>query len=444
MSHSRRPQTLGTVLFVVITAVLVLAPGTWAQSKYKTLKTFTQRGPGQMNGYSPSDSLIVDQAGNLYGTTVYGGTNNCSPGIPGCGVVFKLTPNAGGTWTESVLYRFAGGNDGANPYAGLIFDAAGNLYGTTWSGGANSANGFGGTVFKLTPKGDGTWSESVLYSFCSLTNCADGALPYGGVILDQKGNLYGTTVIGGSSSLVCNGGNKNCGVVFKLTPNAGGGWTESVLYNFTGGNDGGSPFGSLIFDQSGNLYGTAEESSAGSCRFGCGVVFQLTPQVGGNWTESVLHGFTGGSDGGVPVGELIFDAKGNLYGATTSGGHIGRFCSVGCGLAFELTPNGGSWTETVLHQFRGIDGGFPAAGLTFDAAGNLWGTTEVDGPRIEGVVFKLTPNSSGGWRETVVHAFQNHPGGSPRAGIVFDGAGNLYGTTYGDSTTFGSVFEIAP
>jgi uncharacterized repeat protein (TIGR03803 family) len=281
-----------------------------------------------------------------------------------------------------VLYRFAGGNDGANPYAGLILDAAGNLYGTTSSGGAN---GFGGTVFKLTPNKDGTWSESVLYSFCSFTNCTDGGFPYAGVILDHAGNLYGTTVYGGNSANNCNGGNLNCGVVYKLTPKSGGGWTESVLYNFTGGSDGGAPPGGLIFDQSGNLYGTAQESNAGSCSFGCGV-------------------------------------------------------------AFELTPNGGSWTESVLHQFRGRDGGFPAAGLTFDAAGNLYGTTEVDGPgTTNGVVFKLTPNSSGGWRETVVHAFQNRPGSSPRAAVVFDAAGNLYGTTYGDGTaTFGSVFEIMP
>ena len=440
MKEYRSLGRLGAAFLFITVLSLLLAPVAVAQNQFKTLTRFTQRRAGRMNGYAPSDSLIVDQAGNLYGTTVYGGTNNCSR--TGCGVVFKLAPNSGGSWTESVLYRFAGGNDGANPYAGLILDAAGNLYGTTSSGGAN---GFGGTVFKLTPNKDGTWSESVLYSFCSFTNCTDGGFPYAGVILDHAGNLYGTTVYGGNSANNCNGGNLNCGVVYKLTPKSGGGWTESVLYNFTGGSDGGAPPGGLIFDQSGNLYGTAQESNAGSCRFGCGVVFQLTPQSNGSWTESVLHSFTGGGDGGIPAGGLIFDAKGNLYGATVLGGHIGR-CSVGCGVAFELTPNGGSWTESVLHQFRGRDGGFPAAGLTFDAAGNLYGTTEVDGPgTTNGVVFKLTPNSSGGWRETVVHAFQNRPGSSPRAGVVFDAAGNLYGTTYGDGTaTFGSVFEIMP
>jgi uncharacterized repeat protein (TIGR03803 family) len=439
MKEYRSLGRLGATFLFITLLSLLLAPVAVAQNQFKTLKRFTQRGAGRMNGYAPSDSLIVDQAGNLYGTTVYGGSNNCSR--TGCGVVFELTPNASGGWTEKVLYRFAGGNDGANPYAGLIFDAAGNLYGTTSSGGANGP----GTVFQLVPNADGSWSESVLYSFCSFTNCTDGGLPAAGVIMDRAGNFYGTTVFGGNSANNCNGGNLNCGVVYKLTPKSGGGWTESVIYNFTGGSDGGQPYAGLIFDQSGNLYGTTEEGGGVACRFGCGVVFQLTPQSNGSWTESVLHSFTGGSDGGAPAG-LIFDAKGNLYGATGFGGHIGRNCSVGCGLAFELTPNGGSWTETVLHQFRVRDGGFPAAGLTFDAAGNLYGTTEADGPGTDdGVVFKLTPNSSGGWRETVVHTFQNRAGSSPRASVVFDGAGNLYGTTYGDGTaTFGSVFEITP
>src|SRR5207245_1560042 len=153
----------------------------------------------------------------------------------------------------------------------------------------------GGTVFKLTANPDGSWSESVLYAFCSITNCIDGGLPYAGVVFDQAGNLYGTTLIGGNSSNNCNGGNLNCGVVFKLTAGAAGSWTESVLYNFTGGSDGGAPYAGLIFDQAGNLYGTTQGGGTTSCRFGCGVVFQLTPNGRGSWTESVLHGFTGGS-----------------------------------------------------------------------------------------------------------------------------------------------------
>jgi hypothetical protein len=178
------------LLFIAIT--LLLPSGAVAQSKFKVVKAFT-RGIAATNGYFPSDSLIVDRSGNLYGTTEHGGKTDHGCGI-GCGVVFELTPNGGGGWTEKVLYRFAGGNDGSNPIAGLIFDGAGNLYGTTTGGGTG---GFEGTVFKLTPKKDGTWSESVLYSFCSFTNCTDGGLPNAGVILDHVGNLYGTTVFGG-------------------------------------------------------------------------------------------------------------------------------------------------------------------------------------------------------------------------------------------------------
>jgi uncharacterized repeat protein (TIGR03803 family) len=427
----------GAFLFMTL-LTLLLASGAVAQSKFTVVKTF-RRSAG-MNGYLPMDSLIVDQAGNLYGTTVFGGNTDSGCHI-GCGVVFELTPNGGGGWTEKVLYSFAGGNDGANPTAGLIFDAAGNLYGTTMGGGGTGA---GGTVFKLTPNKDGSWNESVLYSFCSFTNCTDGGSPNAGVILDHTGNLYGTTLFGGNSSPNCNGGNLNCGVVYKLTPKSGGGWTETVLYNFQGGSDGGFPYGGVIFDQSGNLYGSTSEGGGTSCSYGCGLIFKLTLQSNGSWTESVLHSFTGGSDGGVPNGGLVFGANGNLYGTTYIGGFLGkRFCPMGCGAVFELTPNGGTWTETVLHQFRGKDGNFPLAGLAFDAAGNLYGTT-LFGGKDYGTVFKLTPNSSG-WTETVLHDFENHPGAYPRASVVFDAAGNLYGTTYGDgSKTFGSVFEITP
>ena len=203
-----------------------------------------------------------------------------------------------------------------------------------------------------------------------------------------------------------------------------------MIYNFPGGSDGGTPYAGLIFDQSGNLYGTTQEGGGVACRFGCGVVFQLTPQSNGSWTESVLHSFTGGSDGGDPLAGLIFNAKGNLYGTTAYGGHTGKFCN--CGVVFELTPNGGNWNETVLNKFKGRgQGALPAAGVTFDAAGNLYGTTVVAGAYNSGVVFELTPNSSG-WTESVLHAFENHPGGHPQAGVVFDAAGNLYGTTSGD------------
>lgn len=343
-----------------------------------------------------------------------------------------------------MLYAFSAGNDGANPYAGLIFDAEGNLYGTTFNGGG--ANN-GGTVFKLSPNGDGTWGESVLYSFCALAKCSDGAQPSAGVIFDAAGNLYGTTAIGGNSADKCNDNNASYGVVYELTPHTGGSWSESVLYNFTGGSDGGMPFASLIFDPAGNLYGTAMYGGGGSCltgvQPGCGVVFELTPNGGGSWTERVLYGFPEGRDGAYPGSPLIFDSKGNLYGTTDYGGYF-RKNRFGWGVVFELTPNSnGSWTETVLHKFAGTQGINPN-GLIFDAAGNLWGTSENGGYEF-GTVFKLTRNAIGGWTETVVEAFRDHQQANPRAGLISDGVGDLYGTTYGDGTkTFGSVFEITP
>jgi uncharacterized repeat protein (TIGR03803 family) len=335
----------------------------------------------------------------------------------------------------------------------VIFDGAGNLYGTTLGGGSNSSSAciYGcGTAFRLIPGSGGSWTESVLYSFCSLSRCVDGSAPQSGVIFDQTGNLYGTTVIGGSSSAsACN--NLGCGTVFKLTPNADGRWTESVLHSFfslTDCADGKSTFASVIFDGAGNLYGTASEGgNLSQCdEHGCGVFFELTPNADGTWKEEILHRFAGGRDGAVPEDSLLFDGSGNLYGTAHLGGNL-----TNCGVVFELTPDShGSWEEKVLYSFAGGDGRGPFASLAFDKAGNLYGTTLLGADRLCGssgcgVVFELTPNSNGGWTETVLHRFLDHPGAAPYAGVIFDAAGNVYGTTSGDhSTTFGSVFEITP
>ena len=423
---------VSAALLVVILVTLMSAPGAWAQSTYKTLYRFT----GGAAGWAPN-ALIFDQAGSLYGMTSVGGligdchlTNNGS-----CGVVFKLTPNPNGSWTESVLHSFTGGADGGAPFAGLIFDQAGNLYGTTNQGG----NGYG-VVFELTQNPDGSWTENVLHTFCSLTNCDDGRYAEAGLIFDTAGNLYGTTVQGGGSSY-CSGG---CGVVFKLTSNPDGSWTESVLHSLMGGNDGVSlATGSLIFDTTGNLYGTTTWGGGSTaCGFGgCGTVFRLTPNPDGSWTESLLHSFRGGKDGSNPWAGLIFDGTGDLYGTTTTGG------AYSAGMVFELIPNpDGSWKEKLLHLFTGgKDGGAPYGGLIFDQAGNLYGMTEAGGAGGYGVVFKLTPNSNGGWNQRLLWTFADHPGAYPAAGLIFDAAGNLYGTTQGDgTTTFGSVFEITP
>jgi uncharacterized repeat protein (TIGR03803 family) len=367
--------------------------------------------------------LIFDANRNLYGTTAFGGTS-------GDGTVFKLKPNSDGSWTESVLYSFSGGTDGIWPYASLTFDVHGNLYGTTTGGGSGRCGGGCGTVFKLKPNSDGSWTEKVLYSF---HRGADGAGPGASLIFDAAGNLYGTTAGGGSRK--CYGG---CGTVFRLKPNSDGSWTEKVLYKFTGGPWAAPLDASLIFDAAGNLYGATPAGEYG----GAGTVFKLTPNSDGSWTESVLYSFTGGADGWNPTAGLIFDAAGNLYGTTTDGG------AYHYGTVFELMPNSdGSWRENVLHHFKNHPAAGPWAGVTFDAAGNLYGTTYKGGPVDGGVVFKLTPHSGGSWRYSVLHTFLGKAAANPYAGVVLDNAGNLFGTTRqcgSDQECQGVVFEITP
>ena len=271
------------------------------------------------NGGYPEAGLISDSQGNLYGTTNRGGASNA-------GTVFELTPPAiaGGAWTETVLHAFTGGSDGGNPEAGLIADSQGNLYGTTYQGGASGY----GTVFELTPPAiaGGAWTETVLHAFAA---GSDGAFPAAGLIADSKGNLYGTTIGGGGS-------NAGAGTVFELMPPAiaGGAWTETVRHAFTAGGDGGYPAAGLIADSKGNLYGTT--TGGGGSGYGPGTVFELTPPANNFevWREAVLYAFTGGSDGGNPAGALIVDSNGNLYGTTYIGGASGH------GTVFELTGTG--------------------------------------------------------------------------------------------------------
>ncbi len=362
-------------------------------------------------GYTPYANLISDAVGNLYGTTSDGGTHNG-------GTVYELTPNGSGGWTEKTLFNFDNGIDGAQPYGGLIFDAAGNLYGTTYGGGLHGQ----GIVFELMPNGSGGWLEKVLRNF---GNGYNGTRPYASLIFDAAGNLYGTTLSGGIY-----GG----GTVFELTPNGSGGWTEKTLHYFGGSAQ---PYGGLIFDAAGNLYGT----TSGDGAYRLGTVYELTPNGSGGWTETVLHSFGSGADGAGPWAGLIFDRVGNLYGTTSGGGtHRG-------GTVYELTPHGsGGWTEKMLFNFdNGIDGSQPLASLIFDAAGNLYGTTYGGGLHGQGIVFELMPNGSG-WAEKVLRNFGNgYNGTQPYASLIFDAAGNLYGTTNrGGSYDLGTVFELTP
>lgn len=407
MKRNKFLRAAGAALAVVVVVSALTSSG-WSQITRKTLYEFK----GGVDG-RPQAGVIFDQAGNLYGTTTWGGTDEC-------GSVYELTPSSEGSWTKTVLLNFTCAN-GDFPAANLTFDQAGNLYGTTIVGGANG----GGTVFELEPNGNGTWTYAALYSF---TGGQDGYEPFfTTLIFDQAGNLYGTTY---------GGGNSHDGVVFEMTPNSNGSWAETVLHTFSG-EDGSESRSGLVFDNAGNLYGTTQ--SGGSS--GQGTVFELARNPDGSWTESVLHSFTGGKDGAQPYGGLIFDPAGNLYGTTFQGG------AHGWGTVYELIPNAnGTWNVKVLHEFTGgKDGGYPQDSLVFDSAGNLYGTTSAGGAGGCGVVFKLSSNSSGAWRETLMQTFMDHPGDGPIANLTFDASGNIYGTTEGDGTkTFGSVFEIIP
>ena len=492
-------------------------------------------------GARPYAGLVADGAGNLYGTSFVGGVYQC-------GVVFELSRGTNGTWRQSVLYSFLGSYespaDSCEPFAGLTIDAAGNLYGTTLAGGTAG----GGTVYSLTPNGNGKWGEHVLYNF-PINSSSDGSQPYGGVTIDASGNIFGTTSQGGP-----NGG----GTVFELSP-SGSSWTETVLYGFPGGTQPESPFNGVVEDAQGNLYGTTAPSSAqrggsiwelspsatgwnfqtlyvfagngtgdgqyptglvldssgnlygttteggksgfgmvfelekssgtwrkrilydfllnnggvqpasppifdgkgnlyGTVEFvgtnrtgpdGGGAVYQLTHNSQGGWTEATLYTFQGGSDGSNPWGGLVQDANGNLYGTTTSGG------TAQIGTVFEMTQSGGAWTETSLYTFPVTDGGISHSGLVADTAGNLYGTTTAGGLTVYpcdlsgwggcGTVFKLSPTSAGGWQESTIYYFTGQADGmNPLGNLSFDAAGNLYGTTSEGGFGAGSVFKLSP
>ena len=331
---------------------------------------------------------------------------------------------------ETVLHMFRGDSDGLAPYGRLISDAAGNLYGTTALGGTSGA----GTVFELTAPAP--WTESILYNF---TGANDGSQPYGGLISDSAGNFYGTTFQGGTF---------NGGTVYELMPPSGKGgtWTETVLYSFAGGADGAGPQSDLNFDQAGNLYGTTTGGGAP----GNGIVFELTPPAaqGGTWTESILHSFVV-SEGTSPRAAVIFDKKGALYGTLANDGQFGA------GAVFRLWPpnaKGDPWVEETLYTFGGGDDGYGPLSRLILYGGDLYGTTVLGGGGADsGTVFQLTPPISqhGPWTETVLHSFncksKKHLDGCyPWAGLTMGKKGTFYGTTQygGQWPVGGTVFEL--
>jgi uncharacterized repeat protein (TIGR03803 family) len=406
------PKLLVTVLLSLLTS---FQP---AQAQTLTIiHSFT----GGADGGQPFGSLTHDKAGNLYGNTNHGGVENlnCDLNGTGCGTVFALTPSTAG-WSFDVIYSFGGYPvDGGSPVTGaMVFDKQGNLYGTTMLGGTVSCEETQGcgTVFKLSPSQTG-WTETLLWNFSNAAQ--DVFWPRSGVVIGKDGNLYGTAFDGGP---YFNGG------VFEVMPSG----SQNVLYNFSGGANGAGPYGGLVFDKKGNLYGTTEAYGSGCC----GTVFKIAA----DGTETVLHSFVGGADGDTPLAGLIFDKHGNLYGTTRAGG--GTICGgTGCGTVFQLAPDG---TETILHAFDSSDGAAPSAGVILDAKGNLYGTTAYGGDHNSGTVFELTP-SAGGWTERVLHHFNQFDGadGALPQGSLFLWRRILYGTTqYGGIYDQGTVFQL--
>jgi uncharacterized repeat protein (TIGR03803 family) len=373
-------------------------------------------------------NLVFDSTGNLYGITVGGGTSKLCDS--GCGTVFELLPGSGG-WTENVLYSFGGAKDGATPTS-IFRDSGGNLYTTASTGGDGCYNALGcGAVFELVSNAQGRWTGEVLYDFPAPS---DGSYSYTSLVSDHSGNFYGTTEYGGSP---CSGLLGGCGTVFKLSPLSGGTWKKTLIYNFTGNNgDGAGPLGDLIVDHAGNLYGTTQYGGNNSCSAlpGCGTVFKLSPSVHGAWRETVIYRFSG-NDGFGPMSGLVMDHHGSLYGTTLLGG------SLGAGVAFQLVPETtGSWTESILYN----TGGYIQAGLILDSQGNLYGATVGGGSGDRGEVFQLTHGSSG-WIVNVLYSFSGSDGAEPKASLLFDQDGNLYGTTMqGGRYDGGTVFELTP
>lgn len=429
------------LLIVIFT--IVCSTFTFAQISEQVILSFNLA-----DGNLPDGGLVADAQGNLYGTTAYNG------GKYGFGNIYELSPNGNGGWTETVLYDFTGGSDGAWPLDTLIFDRAGNLYGTAEAGGQGDCTNTGqgcGVVFELV-RGQSGWTEKVLFSF--VPGQVKGVFPVGGLIFDKAGNLYGTTwapgVEGGPFAIKRNFSPAKSywgctlpgcgGTVYELSPTANG-WKETDLYAFTGTSDGSASVASLIFDSAGNLYGTTEFGGTTGCTsgYGCGVVFKLTKGSGG-WSESALHTFSGGNDGAYPTANLIFDKAGNLYSTTNAGGSLKN------GTVFELSLQSQQWNETVLHTFSGgQDGGTPFAGVIMDSRGDLIGTTNLGGNDY-GVVYGLRL-VNGHWIEKVLHAFTFGTDGElPYTAVIIGPHGYLYGTTQlgGSEGGHGTVFEIIP
>jgi uncharacterized repeat protein (TIGR03803 family) len=417
-----REQTFTARIFAAALAALVmlLSSGASAGARENVIARFNLS-----DGAQPVTGLIADAQGNLYGTAISGGNGNCLP--RGCGLVFELSPGSNGTWTKKTIYAFKGGaSDTSNPGTDLIFDAKGNLFGAS----GFDASGFFGAVYELTPGAGGTWAEKIVYKF---NNQAYDPLAH--LAFDSKGNLYGA--VAGTFNL--NGG------VFELSPQADGTWKENLIYTFSSTNgDGHRPVGGVVLDGKGNIYGMTQSGGASNY----GTVYKLSPNGSGGFAETIIHNFTGQTDGAYPFAPLTIDAKGNLFGTTYWGGPVDN----PFGVVFELSPSGSAWNETVLYSFGASPDGLHPSGVVFDAAGNLYGTTVNGGNGCNypgcGIAYKLSPQGSGPWKETILHNLESAGDGSESvAGLLVEKvSGRLYGTTQygGGRYGNGTVFEVQP
>lgn len=410
-----RTSALGSrpTLTAIVTVVTMLVAHAFAASNTKVLYSFL----GETDGEYLDTDLVLDSAGNLYGTSVQGGAF-------GAGTVFQVTPSG----VHTVLYSFTGGADGGEPYKGVTLDAQGNIYGTAGVGGlyVGPCSDTGcGVVFKLTNSG-GTWTQTVIHNF---TGGTDGWGPGAGVTIDSHGVVYGMTPVGGEF---------NAGVIYQLTSDATGNWTERIIHPFTGGTDGIGGFaGRLLPDGAGGFYGACTAGGA----HGNGVVFQISPKANGSWRLKTLYAFQGAPDAGFPYGGLLLDKSGNLYGTSYYAG------ANDLGAVYKLTNTNGVWSESVIYSFQpGTDGNSPISNLVSDSKGNFYGTTSAGGSAgcDCGTIFKLTPNSNGSWNEKVVHSFTGPPDGAfVYNGMVADSAGNFYGATvHGGTSNEGAIYKF--
>ena len=419
--------------FLTLVATVALTGAVYAADHgYRTIYRFQ----GGNDGWFPVGVPVADKDGNLYGTAQMGGTYNY-------GIVFKLTApqGRGGAWTKTVLHNFAGGSDGGFPVA-VLLGKDGSLYGIS---------SYADRIFRLSPPTSrhGVWKNTVLYS---LNETTDGSYIQG-LALDAEGNLYGAAGVGGD--LGCGNG-FGCGTVFELKrpTKMGGKWHFTVLHTFTGDPDGMEPFAGVTLDQQGNVYGTTNWGGA----YGWGAVYRVAPPKtkGGAWKETVVYSLDSGSDmGSHPDGPVIFDSSGNIYGTAAFGGDLNCQGGAGCGTVFKLTPpnaENADWTSTTLYNFQGgSDGAVPKSNMVLDRLGDLYGTTNYGGTGQAGTAFRLNP-SNGSWTETVLHWFPDgkKDGYDPVSGLTWGKWGDLYGIAcVGGNPSCsqdgcGTVFEVQP